>query len=143
MNPEMSDTEDYVMGHHGRCAVVLIKLFPKHSHELLKAMVTHDCAESVVGDLAYPFKKAGGDVVKAHQELETEVLKKIGLYYALTHEEKLQRDLIDYLDSYLYVKMKKPWKVKQKAWKAMRQDILDKAHYLGVREKVKKMINDV
>ena len=55
-NPDLSWTEDYLDGHHGRVARLLLYLHPRPHVALLRAALTHDDGEWAVGDLAQPFK---------------------------------------------------------------------------------------
>lgn len=55
-NPDLSWTEDYLDGHQGRVARLLLYLHPRPRVALLRAALTHDDGEWAVGDLAQPFK---------------------------------------------------------------------------------------
>lgn len=136
MNPAMSCFDDYNCGHQGRCAQMVITLFPDHSIQLLRAAVTHDAAESRVGDLARPFKDCGGDLVAAHAELEGQVLRAMGFAEPLTLDEANCLQLIDYLDAFLFVQLRNPLEANRNGWPAAREWLLWQSHDLGCRDAV-------
>ena len=75
--------------------MLVIVLFPDHSLALLRAAVTHDAAEFVVGDLSQPFKAVGGGLVADHASLEGDVLTRMGLACDLSEFEQRCLKLID------------------------------------------------
>ncbi|MCG3267761.1 hypothetical protein [Yoonia sp. I 8.24] len=136
MNPAMSCFDDYNCGHQGRCAQLVITLFPDHSIELLRAAVTHDAAESRVGDLARPFKECGGDLVKAHAALEGQVLRAMGFKEPLTLDEAMRLQLVDYLDAFLFVELRHPAEVARNGWPEARDWLLLRSRLLNCHDEV-------
>ncbi|SFR40596.1 hypothetical protein SAMN04488005_1525 [Yoonia tamlensis] len=136
MNPAMSCFDDYNCGHQGRCAQLVITLFPDHSIALLRAAVTHDAAESRVGDLSRPFKECGGDLVVAHAALETQVLRAMGFDEHLTLDDADCLQLVDYLDAFLFVQLRNPLEATRNGWPAAREWLLWRSCDLGCRDAV-------
>lgn len=135
MNPDMADCGDTTAAHQGRCAMLVIALFPDHSRELLHAAVTHDAAEVVVGDLSAPFKRAGGraaEVALAHAEVEAEVLERVGLAVDLDELDAARLTLVDRLDAYLMARHHRPQILARDDWREDRERLLDMATELGV-----------
>lgn len=58
MNPAMSATADFIDGHQGRVARLILALDPHPTAELLAAALTHDDGEATIGDLSRPAKDA-------------------------------------------------------------------------------------
>jgi hypothetical protein len=136
MNPAMSCFGDYNCAHRGRGAQLVITLFPDHSIALLRAAVTHDAAESSVGDLSRPFKECGSDVVAAHAALEAQVLRAMGLDEHLTLDDADCLQLVDYLDAFLFVQLRNPLEATRTGWPAAREWLLWRSHDLGRRDAV-------
>lgn len=141
MNAAMSCFDDYNCGHQGRAAMLVIVLFPDHSHALLRAAVTHDAPESQVGDLARPFKECGGDVVVAHAALEAQILKLMGFDQGLSHDDAARLKLVDYLDAYLFVQLRNPLEVTRNGWPEALIWLVDQAKRLGVDSEVLEILD--
>lgn len=56
VNPDLSWTEDYLDGHQGRVARLILALHPNPHVSLLSRALTHDDGEWGAGDLAQPVK---------------------------------------------------------------------------------------
>ena len=136
MNAVMSDVDDFNCAHQGRCAMLVIVLFPNHSLALLRAAVTHDSAEFVVGDLQQPFKAEGGDLVADHADLEGDVLARMGLAFYLNEFEQRCLKLVDRLDAFLFVQLRAPHEARRNGWPRVRDWCLDEAAELGCGEAV-------
>lgn len=131
MNAAMSCFDDYICGHQGRCAQLVISLYPDHTIELLRAAVTHDAAESRVGDLSRPFKECGGDLVALHAALEDRVLAAMGLAEDLSRFDALRLHLVDYLDAFLFVQLRHPAEAGRNGWPQVREWLLTQSKLLG------------
>lgn len=136
MNPSLSDLDDYTCAHQGRCAMLVIALFPDHSHDLLRAAVTHDGAEVRVGDLSAPFKDCAGDLVQAHAALEHIQLDCMGLRVDLVPDDWDRLKLVDRLDAYLFIALRRPTELHQPDWRDATFSLEAMAGQLGVHDQV-------
>lgn len=118
MHPDMSNTDDLICAHQGRCAILVLILFPDASPDLLKAAVTHDMGEYAVGDLAAPFKAVGGDLIAQHRDLEDVVRDRMGFGVALSEADRTRLGLVDRLDAYLFVALRQPHLLATSVWKS-------------------------
>jgi|TARA_R110002049_G_scaffold45609_9_gene133008 hypothetical protein len=131
MNPAMSHIEDFNCGHQGRCAMLVITLFPDHSVELLRAAVTHDAPEVRVGDLSKDMKKCGGEAVEAHAALERRVLTAMGFAEALSSFDRKRLKLVDRLDAFLFVQVRHPAEAGRNGWPEDRAWLVSQSVLLG------------
>lgn len=131
MNAAMSGFNDLNCAHQGRCAMLVIALFPDHSLALLRAAVTHDAAEFVVGDLSQPFKAVGGGLVADHASLEGDVLARMGLACDLSEFEQRCLKLIDRIDAALFVQLHAPQEARRGGWRDVQDWCLGEAAKLG------------
>ncbi len=141
-NPELSHLDDLTCAHQGRCALLVMAIFPDHSLDLLRAAVTHDAGERWVGDLSAPFKRVGGPLIKQHAQLEEEILAKIGFGFVLGYFDAQRLQLVDKLDAYLFVQLRAPDVLKRNGWVEAFQWILEEAEALDCRELVRDCILD-
>jgi hypothetical protein len=140
MNPAMSCFDDYNCSHQGRCAQLVISLFPDHSLALLRAAVTQDAPECRVGDLSRDMKDAGGSLVALHRAYEARVLFAMGFNQSLTLFDAKRLKLVDYLDAFLFVQLRHPAEVNRNGWPESRNVILSEAELLGCFESVNSML---
>jgi len=140
MNPEMAVFDDLTSAHQGRCGMLVINLWPDHSPSLLRAAVTHDAAEFVVGDLSRPFKRTGAKVVCDHADLEAVELGRMGLAEVLSPGDQARLKLVDMLDSYLFVALRCPRLLAGDGWPEMRLEIGQAADALRVGREVSHMM---
>ena len=131
MNPAMSRFDDYVCGHQGRCAQLVISMFPDHSLALLRAAVTHDAAEYFVGDLAAPFKAWGGEFVEMHADLEHGVLDRMGFAQQLCFKDRDRLGFVDRLDALLFVRLHNPVEAAREGWPEVEAMLREMAQGLG------------
>jgi len=108
-----------------------MRLWPDHTSGLLKAAVTHDAAEVIVGDLAAPFKKVGGNVVRDHAMVEADVRGAMGFCVPLTPRDEIRLKLVDVLDAYLFVALRHPVELTRNGWPEAREAIVDMAARAG------------
>lgn len=142
MNAAMACFDDYICGHQGRCALLVISIYPDHTIELLRAAVTHDAGESRVGDLSRPFKECGGDLVALHAALEYRVLAAMGFAEDLSRLDALRMQFVDYLDAFLFVQLRHPAEAKRNGWPEAHDWLLDQSEYLGCQSAVSSMLAD-
>lgn len=142
MNPMMSRHDDLVCAHQGRCGQLVIMLWPDHSIELLRAAVTHDAAEIMVGDLSGPFKASGEEVVQKHAQLEDSVLRAMGFAQDLTDLDRERLRFVDQLDAYLFVQLHCPQEVTRNGWTKVGDWLLESAKALGVGAVISDMLGD-
>lgn len=143
MNPAMSWVDDYVCAHQGRCGMLVIALFPDHSIDLLRAAITHDAAESHVGDLSQPFKAAGGVAVELHAHAEGVFLKSMGLEWDLSEMDQARLKMVDQMDAYLFMVLRSGVSAFSSEWLDIRHAILARAHTLGCDDIVAGLMRDV
>jgi len=136
MNPAMSHIEDFNCGHQGRCAMLVIALFPDHTIELLRAAVTHDAPEVRVGDLSKDMKKCGGEAVEAHAALERHVLGAMGFAEDLSRFDKKRLKLVDRLDAFLFVQVRHPAETERNGWSEDRAWLQSESKLLGCADVV-------
>lgn len=136
MNAALSWLDDYDCAHQGRCAMLVMALFPDHSPSLLRAAVTHDAAEFMVGDLSAPFKRAGGKVAQDHGALEAEVLAAMGLDFDLSKFERRCLKLVDRIDGLLFVMLRAPHEAQRDGWPGVRDWCVVEAVSLGCGDAV-------
>lgn len=136
MNPAMSHIEDFNYGHQGRCAMLVIALFPDHSISLLRAAVTHDAPEVRVGDLSKDMKECGGEAVEAHAILERRVLGAMGFAEDLSCFDEKRLKLVDRLDAFLFVQVRYPAEVQRNGWPEDRAWLLSQSKLLGCADVV-------
>lgn len=141
-NAVMSVFEDFNCAHQGRCGVLVIALFPDHSHDLLKAVITHDAAEFVVGDLSQDFKKVGGELVSGHALQECNVLNRMGFGFDLSPTDRRRLKLVDRLDAYLFVQLRAPHEVLRNGWPEANAWLRQESRTLGCGEAVRGLLWD-
>ena len=120
-NPELAHIHDTLGEHHGRAGLLVIMFWPDHSHDLLKAAITHDLGEVVTGDLSATFKAARPDVAKAAYCLETDYLHTWGLLFPLSDLDHERLKFVDRLDAYWRAKRDAPHLMNGNGWPEARQ----------------------
>lgn len=142
MNAAMSHADDHICAHQGRCGLLVMVLFPDHSPDLLRAAITHDAAEFVVGDLSAPFKQAGGDLVAQHAALEDRIRTAMGFGGVLTDLDQCRLKLVDRLDGFLFVNLRQPSEINRNGWPEVRAWIMQEAETLGIGDVVRGLLWD-
>ena len=90
-------------GHHAWGVALLIsKLHPDPSANLLKAALWHDMAEVETGDVPSPTKWDNADITTALEEMEARYMVRNGLVCRLSIEEGMWLRFADILECYLY-----------------------------------------
>jgi hypothetical protein len=116
MNPDMAHISDPICGHQGRCALLIMALFPDHSADLLRAAIVHDLGESIVGDVSAPQKEKGAKWLQLHAISEQSALDDMGMQIELGSKDSQRLRLVDKLDAYLFAKLRAPQIMGQAGW---------------------------
>ncbi len=138
-NPDLSDLHDEVGAHSGRCAMLMLKLFPAAPADLLAACIAHDAAEWVVGDL--PYSRRDQDFASALDAAEARALADMGLIPPMTLRERAMLKLVDRLDAYLFVRHRRPGVLAGPGWPEHREWLIASARDLDVGAAVAAMLD--
>lgn len=95
-NPDLCHTHDPVGAHSVRVALIIWTLWPDSPRDLILAALTHDLAESIVGDLPPSGKAMLANAATAERLIATQN----GWHVPTDHTEKLT--FADKLDAYLW-----------------------------------------
>lgn len=92
------DRKQNVDSHAWETAVILTRIFPQCSKELLQYALVHDCGESVTGDVPAPIKKRYPHLKDTYDQIEAMSLNDLGVSTPeFNLEEKLALKWADYL----------------------------------------------
>lgn len=92
------DKKQTVDSHSWETAVILTRIYPECSKELLEFALLHDCGEVASGDAPAPIKKRYPSLKQTYDEIETIALNSMGVFQPdFTTEEKLALKWADYL----------------------------------------------
>lgn len=135
-NPDLSWTDDYLDGHQGRVARLLLALHPAPSRALIVAALTHDDGEWAVGDIARPAKEdlaemepaAWSRMLACEDEARADVW---GDALALQPDQVAWLRLCDRLDAHMWMLANKPKLRKRPDWREDRGWIEARAQELG------------
>lgn len=119
-NARLAPTEDYLDGHQGRVARLLLALHPSPTLRLIGAALIHDDGEHVVGDLPGPSKSALPDELRAAFE-DAEVAALEGVWGALpelTPQEARWLTFADRLDAAMWCAWHRPGDLGREDWRA-------------------------
>lgn len=136
-NPELSWTDDYLDGHQGRVARIVMALWPDASGRLVRAALTHDDGEAGIGDLAQPAKEfldwANPECLSTLEFIERDNRIVIwGSDPELANHESRRLKLADRLDAYMWAKHKAPHILSRDDWREAAEWIRAEADRLGV-----------
>ena len=145
VHSNLSYTHDRVDGHSARVAILIMKLFPDASSDLVKAAVLHDLGEGMVGDLPYPTKMAHPELNDVLERLEAFAIEEMGLKMPELHEQEKQiLALCDRVDAYLWaIHHERELVMQHPQWMKYKGDILTRAREFGVEIPVNKMMQEV
>ena len=111
-NPRLAGTGDRLDGHHARVAQIILEKHPEPSVALLRAALTHDAGEMIVGDIPSGMKRDMPDVAERHALVEAVSRDTIaGVFPDLSESEETWLRYADRLDAYLWA-----------SWHARHQD---------------------
>ena len=130
-NPRMSSTQDRLDGHHGRVAQIIIECHPDPSVVLLRAALTHDAGEAIVGDLPADMKRQMPEVAERHALVEAVSRDTIsGAFPDLSESEETWLRYADRLDAYLWAQFHGE-DMTTLDWRLAREEIARLASMLG------------
>ena len=102
-NPRMSSTQDRLDGHHARVAQIILERHPDPSVALLRAALTHDAGELIVGDLPGDMKRQMPEVAERHALVEAVSRDTIsGAFPDLSESDQTWLRFADRLDAFLW-----------------------------------------
>lgn len=126
---------DCTDAHAARCARLLLCLHPAASAELLAAVLHHDVAESITGDVPTTAKQ-NATLRDVLHWMEADAEARLGLTQPRHAEDQAWLKLVDSLDAWLWAEAHDPAELGKPDWVAARVSILDRAARLGVAEPV-------
>lgn len=135
-NPALSWTDDYLDGHQGRVARILLALHPKPSAALLAAALTHDDGEAGPGDMACDDKRANPVLAGLIGDLEhakyVELWQSPPVADALPEADQAWLKFADSLDAYMWASHKAPGETGRNGWPEQRLGLIDFADREGI-----------
>ena len=131
-NPRMAGTGDRLDGHQARVAQIILENHPEPSVALLRAALTHDAGEMVVGDLPADMKRQMPDVAARHR-LEEIIARDIiaGAFPDLSESETMWLHFADRLDALLWAQFHGE-DMTTTDWRLAREEIARLEFMLGV-----------
>jgi len=131
-NPRMAGTGDRLDGHHARVAQIILQFHHDPSVALLRAALTHDAGEFIVGDLPGDMKRQMPDVAERHALVEAVARDTIaGVFPDLSESDQTWLRWADRLDAYLWAS----WHDEDMAtteWRLAREEIARLEAMIGV-----------
>jgi 5'-deoxynucleotidase YfbR-like HD superfamily hydrolase len=138
-NPVVSRLNQTTADHSHGVIMILLKLHPNPSRNLLAQAAVHDSGERWAGDLPYPFKKANPEAAAAHHETEVRLAIEHEIpqfHHDLTMEDQKWLFFADKLESYLYVQIFCPWIQVGNGWPEQKDMLLRMAQELGINQEI-------
>ncbi len=141
-NADLCDTLDYVSGHQGRVALLVLSLFPQATRTLLCHAITPDQGEAAVGDISYDAKKLYPEMARmsANAEALELVRQDFASFPNLTEMETRMLKLCDHLDAWLWMTRHARHLAGRKDWREQKEHMLAEAHWLGVGPEVRALV---
>jgi 5'-deoxynucleotidase YfbR-like HD superfamily hydrolase len=136
-NPRLRDAGDTIHKHSLRCCLLLMRLNPDCTKDMLAACVLHDAAETIMGDPPAP-AKSDGRLREAYEWAEKAANKKL-------ETPKYDGDyswirMVDLLDRHMIVIQHAPTELRRAGWRNSLDVILNTASRLRVLDKVQEII---
>lgn len=132
-NPDLCDTVDPISGHQQRVALLLLLIYPDCSKALLAAAVTHDQGEAATGDVSYDVKNARPELRDMLADAEAQEIHRQGFRIAnLTEREARILKLCDWLDAWLWMRMRRPELETRPDWIEQRDRMICTAQNMGL-----------
>ena len=100
--PAVGDITYTVASHSWNAISLLYTLHPDPSHDLVKALLWHDCAERWMGDLPSPAKIYNPELKASYEAVEEAVLKATKLSVPIDEEDTNWLKSIDTLEFWLW-----------------------------------------
>lgn len=117
--------------------MILLKLNPDPSRNLLAQAAVHDAGEKWAGDLSYPFKRKNPEAAEHHRITELALAIEHDIpQFPLTELEERWLHFADKLESYLYVNLVYPQLLEQGGWPAMKTMLENMAQSLGINQEI-------
>lgn len=143
-NSDLSWTDDYVDGHQGRVARIILALCPDPSATLIAAALTHDDGEWMFGDIPAPGKAAMTPMFRhALNQAESDARQAVWgdkSPSALTEKEYAWLRLADRLDGYMWCLFTMPDVTLRAEWQDAKRGIEALAASLDCVEDVTRVI---
>ena len=142
-NYDLADTLDYVAGHQGRVALLMLALKPDVSRVALIHAITHDQGEVATGDVSAMVKRAMSHDCRdqlAFCEAE-EVIAQFGDLQNLTVMETMLLRLCDRLDAWMWMMRHARHLYAREDWQKQLAETQDLAAVLGLDEEVESLID--
>ena len=116
-NPHLCRIGQTNADHCAGMAALAITIWPDTSAQLLRAILTHDAAESVIGDIPGPGKRDNPQLLMAYGETQDTVDAENGWVVDL-HWSDLQRlTFLDRLEAYRFVRLHAPCELINADWR--------------------------
>jgi len=117
INPVLARVTQTTADHSWGVAVIIIKLHPKPSMNLVKAALFHDSGEKKAGDLPYDFKRRFPEISKAHAQAEEVLASEAGVpELDLSPLEAQWLKFADRLEAYYFVRTFAPEQLLINGW---------------------------
>jgi len=132
-NPLMARLHQTDADHSWGVAMIILKLHPNPSRNLVAQAIVHDAGEKWAGDLSYPFKRRHPEIGKAHAQAELNLAHAHGIpQFELTPEEHDWLRFADRLECQLYADMFSPQTSNDPSWIETKEAIRLMAYNLGI-----------
>jgi 5'-deoxynucleotidase YfbR-like HD superfamily hydrolase len=123
--------------HSWGVAMIILKLHPNPSRNLIAQAIVHDSGEKWAGDLSYPFKRMYPSIGQAHADAETQLAKDHNIpQFQLTANEVDWLRFADRLECHLFAEIYHPWVTKQPDWEKTKVQILEAAQKVGITQDI-------
>lgn len=134
-HPALAKLNQTTGAHTAGMLAMLYHLSPTPSALLVKAIVYHDNPELFGGDLSYRFKKSNPRFAAEHEQLSQKLALDAGqIVTPLSNHDKKWLELLDRLESIMFVKIHAPHILEQEKWRKLTHDVIDLARHLGCWE---------
>lgn len=136
-NPVMSRLHQTDADHSWGVAMIILKLHPNPSRNLVAQAIVHDSGEKWAGDLSYPFKRMYPEIGHSHADAEKQLALDHKIpQYELTPEEQTWLRLADRLECHYFAEIYHPWMTKDPSWEKTKEAILETAKSLGIEQDI-------
>lgn len=132
-NPVMSRLHQTDADHSWGVAMIILKLHPNPSRNLIAQAIVHDSGEKWAGDLSYPFKRMYPQIGHSHADAEKQLALDHKIpQYELTKEESEWLRFADRLECHYFAEIYHPWMTKDPSWERTKEMINEMAVQLGI-----------
>lgn len=132
-NPVMSRLHQTDADHSWGVAIIILKLHPNPSRNLVAQAIVHDCGEKWAGDLSHPFKRVYPMLGLEHSAAEKQLALNHQIpQFELTKEESEWLRFADRLECHYFAEIYHPWMTKDPSWERTKEMIVAKALELGI-----------